>query len=170
MSDHISEYGKVSENEALTIAEKYFSEGSAVYAVYSDKFFCGTELDIDLRHLTELRIFNEDSEFKLSRYNIGGDFKWRYISDTEFKKKLADVNDEFLSDFNNRVFNEIHYLDIDPRRSSGKNYTTTGGGKYTLPAENAERIEIRSYLDYDDHGILSVKDFRIVRILRKGES
>lgn len=169
MSDYISKYGRVSENEALTIAKKYFSEDCTVYAVHSDSFYCGTELDIDFSHLTELRIFNKDSEFKLIRYNIGGDFKWRYISDTKFMKKLADVNDEFLSDFNNRIFNEIQYLDIDSKKSNGKNYVTTGGGKYSLLIENAERIEIRSYLDYDEHGILSINDFRIVRILKKGE-
>lgn len=169
MSDYISEYGRVSENDALSAVKKYFGEDCTVYAMYSDKFYCGSELDIDISHLTELRIFNDDSEFKLSRYNIGGDFKWRYISDTAFKKKLENENDEFLQKFDNRIFDEIQYLDIDSTKSNEKNYTTTGGGKYTLPIENAERIIIRSYLDYDEHGILSINDFRIVKILRKGE-
>jgi len=35
--------------------------------------------------------------------------------------------------------------------------------------ENAEKLEIRNYCVYDDNGILKIVDFRIVRILAKGE-
>lgn len=167
MREYISEYGKASADEISGLIAQY---SGTFFAVYSDRFLCGNSFDNDIPHLMELRIFNDDGEFKLCRYDLKSDFRWRYISDTEFQKKLSNEKDDFLRNFGNRTFDEIHYLDIDDEKSSGISYVTTGGGKFSIPLENAERIMIRNYLDYDDNGILSVNDFRIVKLLAKGEN
>ncbi|MBR1556021.1 MAG: hypothetical protein IJ644_11615, partial [Oscillospiraceae bacterium] len=65
---------------------------------------------------------------------------------------------------------EDQYLDIDTEKSSGTSYIATGGGAYTLPVEDAEKIRIRNYISYDEQGIAQITDFRIVQYLRKGES
>lgn len=167
MREYIAEYGKATADEIVALANQY---SGTFFAVYSDHFQCGNSFDNDTAHLMELRIFNDDEEFKLCRYDLGSDFRWRYISDNKFQDKLSNEEDEFLREFSNRTFDEIHYLDIDTDKTAGTSYVTTGGGKYSLPFENAERIMIRNYLDYDDNGILSVSDFRIVKILTKEEN
>ena len=170
MREYITSFGTVPPDEVIALAEKYLTADCIVYAVYSDRFFCGLSPDRDVSGLMEMRIFNEDSEIKICRYTLGNDFRWRYISDRKFMERLSEEPNSFLSDINNRVFDEISYLDIDSKKSYGINYVTIGGGKYSLPVENAERIKTRSYLDYDENGILSVNDFRIVQILKKGEN
>ena len=169
MRDYICGYGTANEADVHSLAEKYFQLGCNVYAVHTDHFYCGTELLIDEKHLTELRIFDEDSELKISRLNIGAEFRWRYISDTEFRKHLEGEKDEFLREFANRVYDEAQFLDIDANFTNGTSYTATGGGKYTLPVENAEKVRIRNYLEYDEDGILGIADFRIVGFSCKGD-
>ena len=44
-------------------------------------------------------------------------------------------------------------------------YTATGGGKYSLPVENAEKILIRNYISYDSQGIAQITDYRLVEYL-----
>lgn len=168
MKDYISEYGIASEAEVLALAEKYCSEKCTVYAVHTDHFYCGSELSIDVKHLIELRIFTSDTELKISRLNIGEDFRWRYIDDLAFKQTLQSETDEFLRKFANRTYDEEHYLDIDSIKSKGLCYVTTGGGSYTLPIENAEKIKIRNYLEYDENGIVAIPDFRIIGFIQKG--
>lgn len=168
MKDFISDFGTASESDVMAIAEKYSRVGCNVYAVHTDHFYCGTELQIDATHLIELRIFTDSYELKISRLDIGSAFSWRCINDDEFKKVLSNEPDAFLSLFVNRTFDEEHYLDIDSTKSNGVNYTTTGGGKYTLPIENAEKIKIRNYLEYDENGIVIISDFRIVGFVQKG--
>lgn len=165
MKDFISDFGTVSESDVMTIAEKYFCTDCNVYAVHTNQFYCGAELDIDTRHLIELRIFMDSYELKISRLDIGSDFSWRCINDDEFKKVLSNEPDAFLSLFVNRTFDEEHYLDIDSTKSNGFSYSTTGGGKYTLPIE---KIKIRNYLEYDENGIVIISDFRIVGFVQKG--
>lgn len=168
MKEFICACGTATESEVIEIAEKYFCSGYNVYAVHSDHFYCGTELCIDAKHLIELRIFTNSFEFKISRLNIGSDFSWRYINDDEFEKVLSHETDTFLGSFTNRTYDEKHYLDIDSTKSNGFNYTTTGGGRYTLPIENAEKVKIRNYLEYDENGIVIISDFRIVEFIQKG--
>jgi len=168
MKDYISEYGVVSEDKVLKLAENYYSNKCSVYAVHTDHFYCGSELNIELRHLIELRIFTSDTELKISRLNIGEDFRWRYIDDSAFEFTLHSETDEFLRQFKNSVYDEKQYLDIDPNKSKGLCYVTTGGGTYTLPIENAEKIKIRNYLEYDENGIVTISDFRIIGFVQKG--
>lgn len=168
MKEFICACGTATESEVIEIAEKYFCSGCNVYAVHSDHFYCGTELCIDVKHLIELRIFTNTFEFKISRLNIGSDFSWRYINDDEFNNVLSNETDAFLRLFEKRTYDEEHYLDIDSTKSKGFNYTTTGGGKYTLPIENAEKVKIRNYLEYDENGIVIISDFRIVEFIQKG--
>lgn len=162
MKEYISKYGTVSAENAFDIIKNY---SGTVYAVYSDHFLCSENTDCDISHLMELRIFSEESEFRIFRYDLGSDFFWRYIDDTSFRQALSQEDDEFLKDFNNRIFDEIHLLDCDREKSHGYSYFTRAGAEYSLPAENAEKIMIRNYLDYDKNGMLSVNDFRIVKIL-----
>lgn len=169
MKDYLCGHGTANEADIRSIAEEYLHSGCNVYALHTDHFYCGTELLIDEKHLIELRIFDEDSELKITRLNIGAEFSWRYISDTEFQKRIESENDEFLREFSNRVYDESHFLDIDANYTNGTSYTATGGGKYTLPVENAEKVRIRNYLEYDDDGILYIADFRIAGFCCKGE-
>ena len=168
MKDYISKYGVVSEAEVLTLAEKYYSNKCGVYAVHTAHFYCGSELNIEVRHLIELRIFTSDTELKISRLNIGEEFRWRYIDDTVFEQTLHSEADEFLRQLKNRTYDEEQYLDIDSNKSNGLCYVTTGGGPYTLPIENAEKIKIRNYLEYDENGIVAISDFRIIGFIQKG--
>lgn len=168
MKDYISECGVVSEAEILTLAEKYYNDKRSVYAVHTDHFYCGSELSIEVGHLLELRIFTSDMELKISRLNIGEDFRWRYIDDPAFEQVLYYEADEFLHQLKNRVYDEEQYLDIDSNKSNGLCYVTTGGGPYTLPVENAEKIRIRNYLEYDENGIVTIPDFRIIGFIQKG--
>lgn len=168
MKDFISKYGAATESDLLTVAEKYLYDDCGVYAVHTDHFYCGSELNIDVKHLIELRIFTANAELKIARLNIGEDFRWRYIDDSAFEQSLSDVTDDFLCQFSNRTYDEEHYLDIDTTKSNGFCYTTTGGGEYTLPIENAEKIKIRNYLEYDENGIVMISDFRIVGFLQEG--
>ncbi|MBR2283908.1 MAG: hypothetical protein IJ874_05750 [Ruminococcus sp.] len=170
--EYITEHGRVTAADAAEIAQRFYTGGCSVYAVYTDRFCCGKEPVDDFSHLLELRIFTEKSELKMSRFDISGEFIWRYIDDDRFRERLdaEKAQDEFLSDFGSRTFREIQYLDIDrpaTDRDPDGLYHTTGGGTFSLPVRNAERIELLSYLDYDDNGILSVNDMRIVRIIER---
>lgn len=168
MKDFICDYGTTTESDLLSVAKKYYHEGCSVYAVYTDRFYCGTELDIDTKHLLELRIFTAADELRISRLNIGNNFGWRYIDDTAFERSLSGETDDSLCRFSDRIYDEEHYLDIDATKSEGFCYTTTGGGRYTLPVENAEKVRIRNYLEYDENGIVIISDFRIVGFIQKG--
>ncbi len=166
MKEYISDYGMISEDQIIEMTKKY---SGIVYALHTDRFYCGNVAAIVPSHLMELRIFNDDGEFKAIRFELGREFYWRYISDTDFRNKLKCERDSFLADFKNRIFDEVQYLDIDKTISDGTSYVNTGGGHYSLPVEKAERILVRSYIDYDDNGILSIDDNRIVRIMKEGE-
>ena len=82
-------------------------------------------------------------------------FGWRLIDDT----KLSP--DDYIT--------EDQYLDINEKLSRGTSYTAVGGGRYTLPIENAEKLRIHNYISYDEQGIAQITDFRAVKYLGKGE-
>ena len=158
MYDFICENGRVEDSGLEALLNSKAQSGMISYRQYTTRIFCdefsGT-VD-DAVHLLEIRLFNENAEIRASRPEIGMPFTWRIIDDSRFREALS--GDETFED-----------LDIDSTKSFGRNYTATGGGHYTLPVENAEKLEIRNYCVYDDNGILKIVDLRIVRILAKGE-
>lgn len=166
MYDFICENGRADESELEALLGSKAQSGMISYRQYTTGISCdefsGT-VD-DAAHLLEIRLFNENTEIRASRPETGMPFIWRIIDDSRFREALS--GDETFED---RTYTEQQYLDIDSTKSSGRNYTATGGGHYTLPVENAEKLEIRSYCIFDDNGILKIVDFRIVRILAKGE-
>ena len=140
----------INENELTEKAEKY--SGNAMM-IHTDKFGCCRFDGIipDIEHLLEIRIFNEEKEFKALRPDISKDFVWRELSDNIG----YDGN-----------YDEIQYLDIDTTKSG---YTFIGGGTYTMPESGLEKAVIRHYFTYDEDGLEKVVDERIVKFLKKGE-
>lgn len=135
------------------VIESHINNGTAVM-IYTDRFMCDVQKKIeDTKHLLEVRVFNENAELKIMRSTIDRMFSWRYIDDTKLTK------DDYIE--------EYQYLDIDTNKSSGCEYTATGGGKYHLPVSDAEKVVIRNYISYDDQGIAQITDFRIVRFTGK---
>ncbi len=175
--DHIAEYGTVSENELSAIVSK-LSGGNMLLMYTAGIVKCVEAGDIpDAEHLLEARIFNEDAEIRVLRTAMGKEFQWRLIDDKVFMAQLPE-DGSYIGSYDKRVFfpepdkdYEEHYLDIDTKADApdGYTYTSTGGGKYILPIKNAEKIRIRSYIDYDDNGIANIIDFRIVKLLERGE-
>ncbi|MDE6785404.1 MAG: hypothetical protein K2J26_08570 [Ruminococcus sp.] len=151
---YIAEYGTVTEDINLFIDKKI--QGGSMIAMYTEKFECSVQQSIsDVEHLLEIRIFTDKKELKIMRPTMEDDFSYRLIDDTLDKYEYID---------------EKHYLDIDIKKSNGKEYIATGGGKYTLPIENAEKILVRNYISYDEHGLAQITDFRIVKYLKEGDS
>ena len=157
MYDFICENGRVGESGLEALLNSKAQSGG----IFCDGF-SGT-VD-DAARLLEIRLFNKNAEIRAFRPELGMLFTWRIIDDSRFREALS--GDETFED---RTYTEQQYLDIDSTKSYGRNYIATGGGHYTLPVENAEKLEIRNYCIYDDNGILKIVDFRIVRILAKGE-
>ncbi len=169
MYDFIAGYGTADESDIPELFRSLLN-GREVFAYcqYTTGIVC-EEYDgaiDDIAHLLEVRLFDPSSEIKAVRSGIGKPFVWREINDGKFEEKLKSSDEKF----EDRTYSEKQYLDIDATRSSGKNYRFIGGGSYTLPVENAERIELLHYGDYDENGIFTLLDFRIVRILTKGEA
>lgn len=166
MYDFICENGRVEDSGLEALLNSKAQSGMISYRQYTTGIFCdgfsGT-VD-DAAQLLEIRLFNENAEISASRPEIGMPFTWRIIDDSKFREALS--GDETFED---RTYTEQQYLDIDSTKSYGRNYIATGGGHYTLPVENAEKLEIRNYCIYDDNSILKIVDLRIVRILAKGE-
>ena len=99
------------------------------------------------KYMLDCRIFNEKSEYRFFRGDIGKNFNYRYIDDTD--KDIIDRE---------------YYLDIDTVRSKGSNEVyAIGAGKYALPINNLNdaKIRIKEYLDRDDYGHARVYDWRL---------
>ena len=118
------------------------------------------EDSIDFEHLLELRLFNEKKEFHALRGAMGKPFSWRVVTD-----------DESLDDFGSSTIDESQYLDIDKKHSNplAGEYCAIGGGCYSLPVANAEKLLVRNYIDFDEENIAKVIDFRLVKIVKAGE-
>jgi len=152
--NYILEQGAVSGDINALIAEKI--SGGNMLIMDTEKFECTPQKEIeDISHLLEVRVFTEKKELRIMRPTIADAFTYRLIDDTAGDYDHIDEN---------------QFLDIDTEKSSGTSYTATGGGAYSLPIENAEKVQIRSYISYDEQGIAQITDFRIVKYLRKGES
>lgn len=151
--NYIADFG--SAENVNDIIEKNISGGNMIL-MYTDRFECCVQKKIeDTAHLLEARIFTEKAEIKIMRPTIADAFTWRFIDDT----KLSD--DAYLV--------EDQYLSIDSTKSNGHDYTAIGGGKYTLPIENAEKVRIHNYISYDEQGIAQITDFRVVKYMERGE-
>lgn len=167
MYDFVSEHGTVSEKELSEFLNSKTSSGEfSAYCQYTTAVTCEkyTGKINDTAHLLEIRLFNSECEIRAVRSVIGKPFIWRIINDEKFKANLKNGET-----FEERTYTEKQYLDIDSTKTDGKNYHFIGGGKYTLPIENAEKLEIINYGVYDENGIFGLVDFRIVRLLAKGE-
>ncbi|MDD4774344.1 MAG: CRISPR-associated protein Csx19 [Eubacteriales bacterium] len=151
-----------------------FADGMYM-AIYTDRVVCGRITDgkaepgiADAERLLELRMFDRDSEFRAYRDTVGKVFNCRTADDRFFKENLDGSG--FDGIFENRIYDEIHYLDIDETKTADAGegfmaYTATGGGQYKLPVR-ARRIKLRSYIDYaPDTGNLQIADWRIVGFL-----
>jgi len=169
----VKEFGTANEDSIADIIKQHIPENAVIYKMYTDKYECDKSSDIsDIEHLLELRAFNKDSELKISRSSMCQQFCWRLIDDLDFKERLkCGEDDPFDNCFDMRTLDDTQYLDIDTNKNKDDtfNYTATGGGKYSLPISNAEKVKIRNYVDYDEEGIAFICDFRIVKLLKKGE-
>lgn len=168
MYDFIVRNGNANENDILEILNSLLDgRGVRAYCQYTTGIACeeyNGKIE-DIAHLLEVRLFNLTSEIRAVRTGIGKSFIWREIDDEKFREALNLTGESF----DERTYIEKQYLDIDTTKSSGKNYCFIGGGNYTLPIENAEKIELLHYGNYDENGLFMLLDFRIVRILAKGE-
>ena len=124
----------------------------------------------DIPHLLEARLFSKTAELKIMRSTIDRDFSWRIIDDKAFRA-VCDGS-SFDRTYENCVLDEVHYLDIDAKKTAADStvYTATGGGKYILPEGGLQRVAIRDYICFDDNGIANIADFVIVGFLKDGES
>lgn len=166
----VSSCGKVAEdNLAELILSKTTAREYLYVAFYTDKLGSGivtkgiTKPAIcDYKHLLELRIFNEDEEFRAVRTAMKRTFTWRVASE-------ADVDEMLYSSEIQLLDKDEKMLDKDEKltgSSDGVNtkFRATGGGCYTLPvSREADRIEIVNYICYDEYGNIQFSDYRIKR-------
>ena len=93
----------------------------------------GKDTSLQEHKILELRIFNEDVEYKWYRGNIGEKFRYRKISDNEAKEIYEEP------------FEEYQLLDIDLQKSSIDllpcEVKTAKGGKYYLPINGINNIK-----------------------------
>ena len=150
---YIADFG--SDDNVNEIIDRNISSGNMIL-MFTDRFECCPQKKIeDTAHLLEARVFTENAEIKIMRPTIADKFSWRLIDDT----KLSP--DDYII--------EEQYLSINEKLSSGTSYTAIGGGKYTLPIENAEKLRIHNYISYDEQGIAQITDFRAVKFLGRSE-
>ena len=150
--NYISENGVAETDRINELVSCNIKNGNMVL-MYTHKFECAPQGDItDISHLLEARIFTKEKELKIMRPTIADEFRYRIIDDSKMKSDYIE---------------ERQYLDIDETKTKGFHYTATGGGKYKLTVENAEKIVIRNYISYDEQGIAQITDFRLVEYLCK---
>jgi len=154
LSGYIKSNGTIDESGINALLEKYKNDDSFLFCVYTTKFCCTHFRPIeDTDHILEIRLFDKHGELKAVRANIGREFVWRYINDEEAAKEY--------------IYDEVQYLDA--AKNDSAEYTAIGGGHYEMPEAGFERVVIRHYGEYDDDGMFSLKDFRIVKLLREEE-
>lgn len=127
-------------------------ENKTIFAIWTDHTdFLFDISDLQEDKLLELRVFDENSEYRRYRSTIDKPF---------YERKINDQTDD------TQYFDEEQYIDIDSTRSEGNVRYSTGGGKFHLPKDklNATKIVIRNYIEFDGDGIASVCDWRIVKL------
>ena len=134
-------------------------------AQYSDRIKIGGWKEgtrVDENKLLELRVFDEDKEWKLFRSDLGSNFSWRCRGD-----KHSDGTELIKG---KDYFDEIQFLDIDIPRSKNASQGvkfTTAGGSYCLPVNMPDLdragILIRHYFGVEAaSGQAFIKDYRCV--------
>lgn len=112
----------------------------------------------------ELRVFNEDGEYKWFRGNIGSEFTYRKLFDSE-------SGDEY-----EEPIEESQLLDVDSTRLGGRRVHTANGGSYELPFEvktgDTPCVKVKYYVpryNPDDKGTVHayVKDWRLAGFFPK---
>lgn len=130
------------------IIDKSKLENKIIFAIWTDRadFLLDVD-DLQENKLLELRAFDENSEYRIYRSTVDTDFYERYVEDSNY-------------------FDTEQFMDIDSTANKGNTRKTIGGGSFHLPPmyESATKIVIRNYIKYDDDGIASVYDWRIVRL------
>ena len=121
-----------------------------------EELLCVLDDNTRLDRLLEIRAFESSRELHAVRSHMGSHFSWRIAGEDDGVRPHID---------------DVHYLDIDAtyRSADRRSYKTMSGGTYRLPLEGAERIHLRNYLEYDEDGLASIVDFRVVELLRRGE-
>ena len=121
-------------------------------AIYSDRADFVSEVT-EPEKLLELRVFDENGEFRAYRDVLGKPFKCR-----EINKKNENL---FAGSFE-----ENQYLDIDTNYKFKDDETkrqATGGGQYHLPedAKDMTMLKVRYYYNYNSEGIAQKCDWRL---------
>ena len=140
------------------LTDRFLVDSFAEDVSFVKEYISGMDKNFDSKGL-DVRIFNEETEYRLFRSDIGHPFHSRIIVDTK------ESEDTFL---------EVQFLDIDTRRSvkneatwskeKGRTVKATGGGEYRLPMENMKNVcvVIKNYIAYDENtNIAYIKDWRL---------
>ncbi len=152
-------------NEFIDMARTNVPSGCFIAAL-TDELAVDTVTEIDKWNLgekeekvLEIRAFDQDKELKLFRSDIGREFAYRKVCDSEYAE--------------DHRFTEVQILDIDEKAGRDENgfVRATGGGRYHLPLDNTKNacVEVCYYLDQDQKDKNSVHarvvDWRIVRFV-----
>lgn len=147
-------------------------ESGFLYAAFTDElvFSCWPPEKEQSEHIKdhwnkalECRIFDEKSEYRIARTDLGKEWKYRFAVDRE----------SGYEDF----FDEVPYLDIDDTAVRKKENGTcevraTGGGRYELPVKEVQnlKLRIRNYVKYyENSGQAYVSDWRMAGLERGKE-
>jgi len=164
----VNHKNNIAESEILN--EPKILDGEYKYiAFFTDKISggeykndCFNPKITDIGHLLELRIFNDEKEFKAVRTQIGKAFKWRIAHEKDVEKDLYDYETQLL---------DIDSTKICEKKFDGINmtFTAAGGGEYIIPAQpDFDSVELVNYIKYDEYGNMQFVDFRIKRFFKGG--
>lgn len=139
----------MTETELMTFLSKLnYRYKLAIYSDHADFVSEVTEPE----KLLELRVFDENGEFRAYRDLLGKPFKCREIN--------KDNENQFAGSFK-----ENQYLDIDTTKTFEDKTIkqATGGGQYHLPEDVKSKtmLKMRYYYCFNDEGIAYKCDWRL---------
>lgn len=133
-----------------------WSSNAYALVLYNDRFEVLTydELcreEIREKKLLDIRVFDENKEYRLFRDYAGSEFSETVMDDRTMPEERHE---------------DEQYLDIDTKRSkpgTGR-VMATGGGSYRFPRMYTEetKVKIRNYVKYDEFGQASLVAWRVV--------
>ena len=183
--------GSLVPEEAFSRAEAFAKEhlDSRYIAFHTDHFSAGragTLAEEWTPELLEIRVFSDHAECYLARTCIGRDFQIRVADDEMLNEKLKSMESKnaFLGEPDHHRIITRQVLDINTEDPAFKaklrdekgclRLCTTGGGHYSLPIEEDDRVAIVvHYLRYDEKtGVCSAEDMRLAGFepLKGGEN